>query len=179
MQCANQWIVRSPRGFALVEVMMVVAIVGIMAGIAIPNYLSWKPGYEFRGAVSRVRSDLNKAKMRALETRKECRVYFCGTSYQIVDGTQTMYSSWPAPPSAGACLTTAQQTALETAGRRVLNVSLADYNQVSATTKATVRPIFSPRGQATGLATVTVKHAQGQEAEIRTDMSGRIRVEWK
>lgn len=168
----------SEQGFTLMEVMVVTAIVGLMAAIAIPNYLSWKPGYEFRGAVSRITSDLNKARMRALEIRRECRVLFCGNAYQIIDGDQTMYSNWPAPPSAGACLSAAQQTTLENAGRRVRNISLADYNHVTVKSNPVVAPTFSPRGLGTNLDTIEVSHiTTGDLAKIRINQTGRIRVE--
>lgn len=169
----------SERGFTLMEVMVVTAIIGILAGIAIPSYLSWRPGYEFRGAVSRITSDLNKAKMRALEIRRECRVLFCGDSYQIIDGDQTMYSNWPAPATAGTCLTAAQQAALDAAGRRVVNISLADYSRVTVKSNPTVTPTFSPRGLGTNLDTVEVTHtATGEKAEVRINQTGRVRVVW-
>lgn len=179
MNRRQQRVNSAEQGFTLMEVMVVTAIIGIMTAIAIPNYLSWKPGYEFRGAVSRISSDINKARMRALEIRRECRVLFCGNAYQVIDGDQTMYSNWVAPASAGACLTAAQQATLESAGRRVRNVSLADYNQVTVTAAATAMPTFSPRGLATMAGTITVNHPKAKGADIVTNVTGRVRVGWK
>ncbi len=179
MNTRHQRLHWSERGFTLLEVMVVTAIVGIMAGIAIPSYLSWRPGYEFRGAVSRISSDLNKAKMRALEIRRECRVLFCGDAYQIIDGDQTMYSNWPAPATVGTCLTAAQQATLNGAGRRVVNISLADYSRVTVKSNPTVTPTFSPRGLGTNLDTVEVSHtSSGDTAQIRVNQTGRVRVVW-
>jgi prepilin-type N-terminal cleavage/methylation domain-containing protein len=169
------------QGFTLLEVMVVTAIVGVMAAIAIPSYLSWKPGHEFRGAVSRINSDLNKAKMRALETRKESRVMFCGDEfYQIIDGNQALNSNWNVPGTTNppACpMTTAQRTAFEGDGRRVQIRSVSDYNQVTITTSPA--PIFSPRGLTSSLGTISVNHPKTNGADISVNISGRVRVDWK
>ena len=47
---------RNPRGITLIELMIVIAIVGILAGIAIPQFSSYRAKSYNAGAVSDVRN---------------------------------------------------------------------------------------------------------------------------
>ncbi len=52
-------------GFTLIEVMVVVAIVGIGSAIGIPSYLQWNERYQLRQVTSELRSNLLQARMAA------------------------------------------------------------------------------------------------------------------
>jgi type IV fimbrial biogenesis protein FimT len=53
-------------GFTLIEMMIVIAIMGIFAGIAIPNFLSYMPKHRLNGAARQVMGDLMLARMQAV-----------------------------------------------------------------------------------------------------------------
>lgn len=56
----------SVQGFTLMEMMIVVAIIGALSAIAIPNYLAWNQKYQLRGAVGNLYGNLQLARMSAM-----------------------------------------------------------------------------------------------------------------
>lgn len=59
--------IRNSKGFSLIEVVVVVAIMGIVTAIAIPNMISWRAANKLRGVTAACQSDMQKAKLAAIK----------------------------------------------------------------------------------------------------------------
>lgn len=67
---------KNRAGFSLVEVIVVVAVIGIIASIAIPNYFSWLPNMRLKGAARDLFSNMQRIKMEAIKTNRDHAIVF-------------------------------------------------------------------------------------------------------
>lgn len=84
---------KNKNGFSLVELMVAIAIIGILAAIATPNIISWLQNRKYTTSVQRVISVMNAAKMRAVKENMPTIVTFTGNEIRaFIDRNDD--SSW-------------------------------------------------------------------------------------
>ncbi len=67
---------RDETGFTIIEVMIVIGIIAILAGAAIPSFSAWIPNYRFRSAGQNLYSNFQLAKITAVKRNRNCTVTF-------------------------------------------------------------------------------------------------------
>lgn len=72
------------KGFTLIEVMIVVAIIGILASIALPNYSD----YVLRGRAAEATSKLADLRVKMEQSFQDNRFYTCPTAAELASGAQ-------------------------------------------------------------------------------------------
>jgi type IV fimbrial biogenesis protein FimT len=145
-------------GFTLSEMMVVVAVLAIMAGVAIPSFMALLPGMRLNGAARQVMTDLMDARMNAVKNNNEFKVFFGSPSanqYQILDDDDGNGNV-----DTGEAITTRD---IQT-----------EYQDV--TLSATADPIFKPRGTAPIGTTITVTNSSGSKI-VSVATTGRVKIQ--
>ncbi len=66
----------SQAGFSLLELMVTLVVAGIMAAIAIPNFMNWLPNIRLKSAARDLFSNMQNARMMAIKENKNIRIQF-------------------------------------------------------------------------------------------------------
>lgn len=74
---------RNQSGFTLIELIVTVAIVAILTGISVPNYISWLPGHRLRSAVDDLNSAYQLARLQAVRENVSAAVLFDAGSSSV------------------------------------------------------------------------------------------------
>lgn len=165
---------RNPRegGFTLIEIMIVVAIIGVISAIAVPSYVQWNARYQLRQATSELQTNLLLARMSA----RNRNTAMTATLIKAADGT---YSA-----TFGGTLAPITFPKSVTGGSMILVTGLGPPPTTNVTDFAASSPgilgtiMFSQQGVrvagGVGTQTVTLQSAQGVTYSVAVAPSGKV-----
>lgn len=76
--------IRSSKAFTLIESMIIVAIIGVMAGLTIPAFANYLARQKVIGARSELMADLQYAQSIAIARRTTFRIEFEADKYRLI-----------------------------------------------------------------------------------------------
>jgi type IV fimbrial biogenesis protein FimT len=172
-------------GFTVTEIVIVMAIIGILGAVATPSFLAWLPGYRLKSAVRDLQGHLQTAKYEAVQRSGNVAVNFnpppappcgCVNCYQIFvdDGNPPPQApptgvagnqQWEGVPTDPAC--------------RGNEVMLRQVNMPTniTLTGATGNLTFTSRGIPNVGATITLQNNQNTRGRAQITAVGRVNIE--
>jgi len=150
------------KGFTLIELMIVIALLGIMAGVMAPSFMEWRDRSKVKGDAGNLRAAFETAKLRAIKHNTNVVVTFPDT---------TSFQSFIDANNNGA----------QDAGEETLfNRTLAPGVTITNNTFTGNDMAFNPRGMANGpnsTGTITMTSPGGERYSVVVSSFGRIRME--
>ena len=142
---------RQNRGYTLLEIMTVIALIGISASIVIPNVIGWLPKYRLRAGAEEIQSVLQLARLGAIKENMNATVNF----------------------------DTANHTFLATIdGRTIKRGKMPAGIVIDSITSPSSQVQFDSRGLAnTSTGDIVVKNGQGGTKTISVNIVGKSKIE--
>lgn len=145
---------KQAKGFTTIEIVVVAAVVGVVAAIAIPNMIGQMARYRLKGAARQVMGDLMWARMQAVSQKNEFKVFFINDhEYKILDDDD---NDGKADGGEWAEIKDIRR----------------EYHDVSIS--FTTNPIFFPRGSAS-IGTITLTNGSGSK-KVKIHLTGRVKI---
>lgn len=159
----NQRLMKPAHGFTMIELMVVVAIVGIIVTLVVPIYTQWHARTQLRQAITEINNDMALARMAAMNRNQSVTVSVTLASSRVSVATADVSGSQVLPS-------------------KTMYVHVIGASSIPAPTPSTnpIMVTFSPRGlrtSATGTATqlITLSNTYGVQYSIGVAQSGKAK----
>lgn len=145
--------IKSQKSFTLIEILIVIGIIIILAGISIPMFRNYQPTLQLNGAVRNLISDLRYAQQLAVTEQDEYCVRFFPSEkkYQIIQ-----------------CQDPEAEEILETISFKGIDSITADFSHNEAR--------YNPYGAVTEAGNITLTNIEGKEKIIEVKPSGFVKT---
>jgi prepilin-type N-terminal cleavage/methylation domain-containing protein len=142
---------RQNRGYTLIEVMTVIAIIGISTSITIPNVIGWLPKYRLRSGAEEIQSTLQLARLGAIKQNTDATVNFNAINHTFV---------------------------ATIAGKTIKSGSMPSGITIDSITIPSSKVQFDSRGLAnTWIGNIVVKNNQGGTKTIKVNIVGNSKIQ--
>ncbi len=147
---------RAEAGYSVTELALVMAIVGILAALALPSFLTYYQASTLRVAAEEVAAFVNQGRQLGIRENAGVCVHITSTALQYFLGNSCSGAAWVGPGT-------------DSDG----SVKIAQ----GITLSTNADPVFSYLGAANPGATITVTNSQdGQAVHVTVAPSGRVSI---
>lgn len=143
------------QGYTLAELLVVVAVIGIMAFIAVPFLLTYTSGATIDYGARELRSGLNRAKLMAVTTRQPVCVEPAAGGYRFFQNATCTGTPW---------------TGTGTDANGLFRLA----NNITVALAAGQNPVFNQFGVAVQTGTLRVTGPTGGSMTVSVQASGRV-----
>jgi type IV fimbrial biogenesis protein FimT len=139
-------------GFSLLELMIIMAIFVVLAGVGVVSVTQYIPNYRKQAASRTVLSDLIKARIYAIKERKSQTVEISNNKYEI-------YETGNKP------------------NKYLIRDFVADYDWKGLIIRANTNPILNPDGTINNISTIQVNCGGSDPVSITMTITGNLKIE--
>jgi len=151
------------KGVTAIELLVVVAILGILSAISIPAFSSWLPNYRLKSSTRNIYDAMNLAKLSAVKSNNVAVVIF-----SITNDTYTVF------------LDTVSNWALDSTETIIGSGTMGDGIDIYGSTFPWHTYGFSSRGMSqtpcTGPYNVYLKSSNGRYMGVRVNAAGSLKI---